>query len=148
MIQRSPAVDELVSRLLKHEAGGALDADALARALERACHKLADELETLVGVGGVVALFGRAAGLARREYPYLAVIRRQPDGPVCFDALREGLRERGAVEVEAAGTALLANLLAVLVNLLGDDLGLRPVWSAWPMLVAQGGSPDSRETEE
>jgi hypothetical protein len=148
MIQRSPAVDDLVRRLLEHEAGGARDADSLASAVERTCHMLSRELESLVGRGGVCALFGRAVGLSRREFPYLATIRPEPDVPLAFDALRESLRGRGAAEVEAAGTSLLANLLEVLVSLLGEDLGLRPVMSVWPILVPQAGSRDSREIEE
>jgi hypothetical protein len=148
MIQRSPAVDDLVRRLLEHEAGGASDTDSLAAAAERACHKLSGELETLVGRGGVCALFGRAAGLSKREFPYLANIRLQPDAPLSFDALRESLRGRDAAEVEAASALLLANLLGLLVNLLGEDLGLRPVRSVWSTLVPQAGSPDSRETKE
>lgn len=148
MIPRVPGVDDLVRRLLEHEAGGARDADSLASAAERACHKLSDELETLVGRGGVCALFGRALGLLKREFPYLGTIRLQPDAPLSFHALRESLRGRDAEEVEAASTSLLANLLGLLVNLLGEDLGLRPVRSIWPNLVPQAGSRDSRETEE
>jgi hypothetical protein len=148
MIQRSPAVDDLVRRLLEHEADGVRDAESLACAVERACHKLSDELETLVGRGGVCALFGRAVGLSKREFPYLSAIRLQADAPLSFQALRESLRERDAAEVEGASTSLLANLLGLLVNLLGEDLGLRPVRSVWPNLVPQAGPRDSMETEE
>jgi hypothetical protein len=148
MIQRSPGVDDVVRRLLEHEAGGARDADSLASAAERACHKLSHELETVVGRGGVCALFGRAVGLSKREFPYLATIGLQLDAPLSFAPLRESLRVREAPEVEAASTSLLANLLGLLVNLLGEDLGLRPVMSVWPDLVPQAGSRDSMETEE
>lgn len=148
MIQRSPTVDDLVRRLLEQEAGGARDVESLASAAERACHKLSDELETLVGRGGVCALFGRAVGLSRREFPFLAAIRLQPDVPLSFEALRESLRGRGVAEVQAASASLLGNLLGLLVNLLGEDLGLRPVTSVWSSLVPNAGSPDSRETKE
>lgn len=135
MIQRSPAVDHLARRLLQHEAGGARDADSLAAAVEGACRKLSDELETLVGRGGVAALLGRAVSLSKREFPYLAAVRLQVDGPPSFDALRESLRGRTPEEGEAASTSLLANLLGLLANLLGEDLGLRPVMSVWPNLL-------------
>jgi hypothetical protein len=148
MIQRSPAVDDLVRRLLEHEAGGARDAESLASSVEQACHKLCDELEAQVGRGGVCALFGRAVSLSKREFPYLATIRVQTAAPLSFQALRESLRGRDAAEVEAASASLLGNLLGVLVNLLGEDLGLRPVRSVWPNLVPQAGAGDSRETEE
>ena len=148
MIPRLPGVDDVVRRVLEHEAGGARDAEALASAAERACHKLAGELETLVGRGGACALFGRAVGLSKREFPSLATVRLHPDAPLSFDALRESLRGLGAAEVEAASASLLANLLGVLINLLGEDLGLRPVMSVWPNLLPEAGSPDSGETEE
>ncbi len=148
MIQRSPAVDDLARRLLKHEAGGAGDADSLAAAVEGACRKLSDELETLVGRGGVAALLGRAVSLAKREFPYLAAVRLRADAPLSFDALRESLQGRTPGEAEAASTSLLSNLLGLLANLLGEDLGLRPVMSVWPNLLPKPGSPAARETEE
>ena len=148
MIQRSPAVDDLARRLLEHEAGGARDADARAAAVEGACRKLSDELETLVGRGGVAALLGRAVSLAKREFPYLATVRVQADTPLSFEALRESLRGRTPEEAEAASASLLANLLGLLANLLGEDLGLRPVTSVWPNLLREPGPPPARETEE
>lgn len=148
MIQRSPAVDDLARRLLEHEAGGAGDADSLAAAVEGACRKLSDTLETLVGRGGVAALLGRAVSLAKREFPYLAAVRLRADAPLSFDALRESLQGRTPAEAEAASICLLANLLGLLANLLGEDLGLRPVRSVWPNLLPEPGSPAPRETEE
>lgn len=148
MIQRSPAVDDLARRLLEHEAGGARDADSLAAAVEGVCRKLSDELETLVGRGGATALLGRAVSLAKREFPYLASVRLQADAPLSFDALRESLQGRPAGEAEAASTSLLANLLGLLANLLGEDLGLRPVMSVWPDLLPEPGPHAAKETEE
>ncbi|HET7461769.1 MAG TPA: hypothetical protein VFJ82_11005 [Longimicrobium sp.] len=144
MIQRSPALDELVQRLVREESGGSADAESLAAAVEAACRKLSGELEALVGRGGVAALIGRSVNLAKREFPFLGVVRLELDGPVTLAGLRESLQGRDPAEAEAASVALLANLLAVLVNLLGEDLGLRPVWSAWPSAAP----PTSRETGE
>jgi hypothetical protein len=141
-------VDDLARRLLAHEAGGAGDADSLAAAVEGACRKLSDELETLVGRGGVAALLGRAVSLSKREFPYLAAVRLQAEQPLSFDALRESLQGRTPGEAQAASTSLLANLLGLLANLLGEDLGLRPVMSVWPNLLPDPGLPVARETEE
>jgi len=148
MMQRSPDVIDLVRRLLEHEAGGARDHASLALAGERACHKLCGELGTLVGRGGAAALFGRASNLAQREIPWLPALRSHADAPLSLAALGESLREREAAEVEAACTLLLANVLELLVNLLGEELGLRPVMNVWPNLAPPVGLPDSRETEE
>ena len=126
--------------LLATEAGGAQDAASLAAAVQGACHKLSAELETLVGRGGVAALLGRAVNLTRREFPFLAGVRLQADAPPSFQALHESLKGRGPAEAEAASVALLGNLVGLLIDLLGEDLGLRPVVNVWPD-VLQGAEP-------
>ena len=128
-------------RLLRHEAGAAGDAASLAAALERACRKLSDELEPLVGRGGVAALIGRAVNLTRREFPFMATARLEPDAAPSFEALHESLRARSPAEADAASVALLANLAGLLTNLLGEDLGLRPVHHVWPDLPTGAGPP-------
>lgn len=144
--QRSPAVDDLVRRLLRHEARGARDAESLAAAVEAACRKLSGELETLVGRGGVAALFGRALNLARREFPFLGAARVRLDTSVALEGVRESLHGRTPAEAEDAGTALLATLVGLLVNLLGEELGLRPVTSVWSNLSPEAGAPASTES--
>ena len=147
MIQRSAALDELVRRIVRHEAGGSLDPESLAAAVEGVCRKLSGELETLVGRGGVAALIGRAVSLAKREFPFLGTVRLELDAPVALGGLRESLQGHGPA-AEAASVALLANLLGVLVNLLGEELGLRPVWKVWPS-ASPGAAPTmSTETGE
>jgi hypothetical protein len=148
LILRSPALDELVRRLVRQEAGGSTDPESLAAAVEGACRKLSGELETLVGRGGVAALIGRAVNLAKREFPFLGVVRLEPDPPVALGGLRESLQGRDPAEAEAASVALLASLLGVLVNLLGEELGLRPVWNVWPSASPGAAPPTSRETGE
>lgn len=147
MTHRSPAVDDLVRRLLQHEAGCAGGAEPLAAAVEGACRKLSGELEMLVGRGGVVALLGRAVNLAQREFPFLAGVRAQAaDAPFVLTGLREALEGRRPAEAEAASAAVLANLLGLLVDLLGEDLCLRPVWKIWSGLSPGSASRTSRET--
>ncbi|HEU4452415.1 MAG TPA: hypothetical protein VFR81_05115 [Longimicrobium sp.] len=135
-------------RLLRHEAGGARDAASLAAAAEGACRKLSGELEALVGRGGAAALLGRAVSLAGRELPFLAGVRPRTDAPLSFDAFRESLQGLGPAETEAAGVALLGNLVGLLINLLGEDLGLRPVLNVWPDVLPGAEPPASTEIEE
>lgn len=148
MIERSPAVDDLARRLLRHEAGGARDPESLAAAVDQACRKLSGELETLVGRGGVGALLGRAVNLTKREFAFLDAVRLRMDGPAVLEGLSESLRGGGAAQAEAASVALLANLLGLLVNLVGEDLGLRPVTNVWSNVLPEAAAPASRETEE
>lgn len=148
VIQRSTARDDLMKRLLEHEAGGARDAASLAAAVAGACQKLSGELEALVGRGGVAALLGRAVNLTKREFPFLAGVRPQTDAPPSFEALHESLRGRTPAEADAASVALLANLVGLLVNLLGEELGLRPVVNVWPNVLPGARVPASTEIEE
>lgn len=135
-------------RLLRHEAGGAGDAASLAAAVEGACRKLSGELERLVGGGGVAALLRRAVNLTRREFPFLAVMPPETDAPPSFEAVHDSLRDRSPEEADAASVALLANLVGLLVDLLGEDLGLRPVVNAWPDVLPGAGAPAMTEGEE
>jgi hypothetical protein len=141
-------MDDLMRRLLQHEAGGARDAASRAAALEGACQKLSGELETLVGRGGVAALLGRALSLTRREFPFLAAARLEPDAASSLEALHESVRGRSPAEADAASVALLANFVGLLIDLLGEDMGLRPVLNVWPNVLRGAGPPALTEIEE
>jgi hypothetical protein len=141
-------MDDLMRRLLQHEAGGAGDAASPATGLEGACQKLSGELETLVGRGGVAALLGRAVNLTRREFPFLVPARLEPDAPPSLEALHESLRGRSPAEADAASVALLANLVGLLVELLGEDMGLRPVLNVWPNVLTGARPSALTESEE
>jgi hypothetical protein len=145
MNERSRAVDDLVSRVLRHESGGASDPESMAVAVDAACRKLSGELETLVGRGGVAALLGRAVNLAKRDFSFLDPVHVQLEAPVALEGLRDALQGRTPVEAEASSAALLANLVGLLVNLMGEDLGLRPVTSVWPNAVPGARAPTSSE---
>ena len=121
--------------------------EQLAVAVEGTCQKLSGELATLVGRGGAAALLGRAVNLAKREFPLLGGVRPQADAPFALGGLRESLQGCRPAEAEAASAAVLANLLGLLVDLLGEDLGLRPVGKIWPGLLPGPASRTFRETE-
>ncbi|HEU0076069.1 MAG TPA: hypothetical protein VFQ76_00365 [Longimicrobiaceae bacterium] len=131
MRQPSPALSELARQLLRHEAGGSPEPQAMAAAVERACEKLSGEMENLVGPGGAVALVRRARTLAKREF---------------VDA-GSGSAAPGPGQAEAESAAVLAHLVGLLVGLLGEELGLRPVRKIWPDVASGEGTPSSTETE-
>ena len=131
MRQPSPALSELARQLLRHEAGGSTEPQAMAAAVERACEKLSGELENLVGPGGAVALVRRARTLAKRE---------SVDGS-------SGGAAPGPGQAEAESAAVPAHLVGLLVGLLGEELGLRPVRKIWPDVASGEGASSSTETE-
>ncbi len=129
----SPAALELAQQLLRHEADGRLGAEALAAAAERVGGRMRGRLTDLVGLAGYHALFARALRLAQEEIPALKRITLDTNAE---GGLR-GIREFAGAQVDdsaaAAGlTAILANLIGLLVVFVGEDLAIRLVRDAWP----------------
>jgi hypothetical protein len=133
MRQPSPSIVGFALRLLRHESAGSREPRVVAAAADRAFEKLRDELEALVGPGGASALNRRARTLARRQFPFL-------DGD-------NGKAGPSSEQAEAANAAELAQLMGLLVNLLGEDLGLRPVRRIWPDVASSEAALDFRKTE-
>lgn len=132
---------ERARRLLLHEAAGTHDPRGLATAAERVCDRLREELTGLIGAGGVEALIGRALAQAQRDFPQLNGVEARPD--TCFTGLPEALNGTSAEEAEAATTAVIERFLDLLVSLVGEDLGLRPVRKLWPGIALDEAGPGS-----
>ena len=130
-------------RLLEAEGNGRDDPRAVAAAVERVFATLRKELSALIGPGGVGALVGRALSLARRESPLLDGVQAHPDGP--FTGLAEALGSASASDAEAAGAALIDHFLGLLVSLMGEDVGLRPVRRRWPSVDLDEGFHEGTE---
>jgi hypothetical protein len=142
MAQPSSNLVELARRIIEQEAGGSNDPTPSAAAVDAACRRLRDHLVDLLGSGGVSALLGRALHLARREQPVLApvAISEQPDS--CFSGLAESLAGSTEEEAAAASASVLTHMLGLLVTLLGEDLGMKPIRKLWPRATS------ARETDE
>jgi hypothetical protein len=140
----SSDVRERARRLLLHEAA-TRDARGYAGTAERVWGKLRDELTGLVGSGGVAALLSRSLVLAQRDFPQLGVVVTRPDLPLA--GLADALNGTRAAESEAVCTALIEQLLGLLVSLMGEDLGLRPVRKLWPGIDFAEEDPGSTERD-
>jgi hypothetical protein len=126
---------ELARDLVAHECSGTLDTATVAGAVETVCRRLRDYLTDLLGAGGVVALMGRALKLAKREHPVLAgTTLGTPPPSVCFDGLEAALAAGTAEDAVAAGSAVLAHVFDLLIQLIGEDLSVHPVRKLWPDL--------------
>ncbi len=104
----------------------ALEARGPADAAVRACDRLRAPLTTLAGVAGFRSLMGRALVLAAAEVPALKSVRLGGDGAL------EGFAAVPESDADAAGTAVVAQLLGLLVTFIGEPLTLRLVSDAWP----------------
>jgi hypothetical protein len=127
---------ELARDLVTHECSGTPDTAAVAGAVETVCRRLGDYLTDLLGVGGVVALMGRALKLAKRDHPVLAgtALGGGGDPTACFTGLAEALAAGTAEDAVAAGSAVLSHVFDLLIQLIGEDLSVQPVRKLWPDL--------------
>jgi hypothetical protein len=132
MAPPSPKLVELARRIVEQEAGGSPDPAASAAAVEAACLRLRDHLVDLLGSGGVSALLKRALHLAQREQPLLAEVTVSGESAPCFTSLGEALAASTDEEAAEAASAVLAQMLDLLVVLFGEDLGMKPIRKLWP----------------
>jgi hypothetical protein len=128
----SPKLAELARRILEHEAGRSPDPAA---AVEAACRRLKDYLLDVLGSGGVAALLRRTLHLAQREQPLLAGVAVSAERGACFTGLAESLAENTDIEATAAAT-ILTQMLHLLVTLLGEELGMKPIRELWPQATS------------
>jgi hypothetical protein len=92
----------------------------------RVAQKLRRPISTLAGASGFHSLLARALSLAKYREPGLSQIAVNPDGSLeGFDALANG-------HANEAGALLIAQLLGLLTNFIGEPLTLRLLNDAWP----------------
>jgi hypothetical protein len=104
---------------------------------------LHDRVGAVIGSHGFDVLLGRALVLARRGHPTLAILQVQPGGGLAF----EGDESPGSDAMRAAITAVVAHLVEVLTDLIGEDLALRLVRDAWPEAASEP-SPELDEKKK
>lgn len=96
----------------------------------RACEKLRVPLTRLAGVMGFSSLLSRALALATRQAPTLKRLRVEADGSLV--EVNEIRRELDAEEARHGSAVLVAELLRLLITLIGEPLTLSLVREAWP----------------
>jgi hypothetical protein len=95
-----------------------------------ACEKLRQPLTRLAGAAGFSSLLSRALAMAKRESPSLKELRVEPDGSLAGFDESQDLAAREAQW--HGGVILIAELLGLLVTLIGEPLTLSLVHEAWP----------------
>lgn len=138
----TPAIQNLSRRLIALES--ARDpSDARVSSAARACEKVQVPLTKLAGTAGFRSLMTRAMALARAEVPWLDAVQVRADGSLeGFDAAGGQL---GAVQCDAAGAVVVAQLLGLLVTFIGEPVTLRLVRNAWPDASVTGMNAGSGE---
>ena len=101
-------------------------------AIFRVCEKLRINLGGFMGNAGFRALVSRSLVLSDPEVPWLRAARTKPDGSL--DGQDEIIATVHARELAQGGVVLVAQLLGMLVALIGEHLTLRLMHEAWPKL--------------
>ncbi len=125
MNSATPASRELARRLIALEAPHGLNSAAGGGETARACEKLRVPIAKLAGAAGYHSLISRAIAVAKAEFPALDPVQVRLDGSL------EGFEEIAQKDVQA-GTAVLIQLLSLLVTFVGEPLTRVLVRDAWP----------------
>jgi hypothetical protein len=138
--------ERLLERELEHAAHGQEDAAALAAAADQATRKLGHLLSRLIGVEGYQGLLRRALHLARIEWPVLQGVQAAVDPNGVLDGLDEAVQGVDPAQARDALGAVLAQLVWLLVTLIGVDLALRTVREGWPEIQLTGEAAAAEDT--
>jgi hypothetical protein len=125
----------LSGRILAHALAGQTEPEAVAAAVEGTVRRLHEEVSSLIGPVGLLALVRRATHLSRREFPWLDQLEVQVGHVMALQGLTECVRTQGREQVAEGATLLLSHLLELLCNFIGQDLTLRMVRRGWPTLL-------------
>ena len=90
----------------------------------------------LLGSGGVSALLKRALHLAQREQPVLEGLAVSEQSDACFTRLTESLEASTDEEASVAAASILTHTVNLLIMLLGEDLGMKPIRKLWPQATS------------
>lgn len=119
----TPPQRDRALRLLLHEAHGDESAEALAAAAERVCQHLSHQAGEVLGIDTFYALLARALTLVTPDFPFLGVVSVERSLARLM-GLRESLQEQAPSQVADAGVAVVATFLALLADLIGEQLSL------------------------
>jgi hypothetical protein len=137
-------MQSLVQRLIAEELRVGNDSEAGHLAAFRVCEKLRVPLSALAGIAGFRSLLSRALVLARAEAPLLNGIQIKPDGTLEYPA--ELASQPATEEAAAAGTALAAQLLGLLIIFIGEALTLRIAHDVWPKAALKDPEPKGNQS--
>ena len=101
-----------------------------AHAASRAIEKLRLHLTKFVGTAGFQTLLARSLSLAKAQVDWLGPIQVTTDG--ALTGLQEAAQTRDVNEARKGETALLTQLLALLITFIGEPITLRMVRDIWP----------------
>lgn len=112
----------------ERDAGSSENSAPTASELQRACHRVTENLRDTMGADGCTALFARALARTETAHPALASIRRVTKADIGLDDVALAVEKHGIAAVTAALEAFFAALIDVLGRLIGEDMAQRIVF--------------------
>ena len=143
MSTASPAIQNLARQLLAGEAARSDAPHGDVDQAVRACEKLRVPLTKLAGAAGFSSLLSRALALASRQAPSLQRLRVEPGGLLA--KVDENSPELDEEQSLHTGEVLVAELLRLLIALIGQALTLTLVREAWPDVPVETMLPRTEE---
>lgn len=141
-MMRTIAMLDLVRRLLAHEAAESQDQDSLIEAAERVSEELRVHLSKRIGQEGFRTILARSLALTTAQFPHLSAVRVGADGTLiglrgAISHAQEAQDKEAQDKKTQGGTiegavALVAQLLALLISFIGEDLTLRLLSAVQP----------------
>ena len=107
------------------------DSAAIAAAAVSTWGEIAAALSTIIGHGGVVALYQRSLHLTRADYPWLSAADESELRVNGFAALGTALAQQTSLDAAAAQAALMHTFRDLLLSLIGSSLTERLLGSVW-----------------
>jgi len=144
MKPHEPTMRHQAERLVAEELRRGEKAEGKAQAAFRVCEKLRRPLTTYAGAAGFRALLSRALSLARSEHPWLRRVQIMADGSIgCSAEAETGMASDQAFR---GGTALVAELLALMATLIGEALTFRLMQEVWPKAAMGESKPGEKQS--
>ena len=126
---------EIIQRALAERASDGANSGTIADATVLTLSLLHVELESLVGVQAVRALYARSLHLTRSSFGWLSPAAAELPGEL-LTALHDDLVSRTPTEARQAVESLLLHFAELLTSLIGEPLTHRLLRSAWGIPAA------------
>jgi hypothetical protein len=129
-----------------HESSRNRSAQAKTRAAFSVVEKLRPHLANLMGIGGFRALLARALVLGSAEASWLGAVRVNETGSL--EGSDASYSQLDPAECLEGSVVLLAQLLGLLVALIGPNLTSRVVGEVWPRFHSKAWDSAGKEVEK
>lgn len=108
--------------------------------------QMAAQIISIVGEGGFNSLFARSIFLTQATFPWLAITLLSPQ-PRQLAELKASLEGQLPAQACAANTQLLITFTDILASLIGEELTIRILRSAWSVEISHRASKEQRHEQ-